>query len=359
VNIDFFLYSMDKQMNSLKHAIRVARNLLAEGKTGSQLADGLRPVASLLNKEEKDHLASRISNEYFILGHAAHDPNLYKTCQAAKVAKDKSEAPHLKILTYKTPMCASCGLNRSGHCKLMGGRLVAGPNDIPERAIHQTADLLVNDSAISEEDARSLAFKKSNPTDRLASLHHQKIQARSSFDVSQNLRGESGSRIASSILEPDTTWEIQPKGSSSFSTKKNAESLGIGPADDPDSSPGYQDSERFASMVGSDFDVDMPTKFSRTRQAQVSLESSPDFDMPQFSGAQVMASPERSLQAQKYLFNLTKKASQLLAQGRVSTRTASKIYHYMNDLMSLGAVPTERTTAIQRQLNALGGSLEL
>src|SRR3954464_9164570 len=105
-------------MNSLKHAIRVARSLLAEGKTGSTLADGLRPVVSLLDGAERERLASVISHEYYILGHAAHDPNLYKTCQAAKVAKEKSQDPHLKILTYKTPMCGSCGLNQRGSCKL-------------------------------------------------------------------------------------------------------------------------------------------------------------------------------------------------------------------------------------------------
>jgi hypothetical protein len=173
------------------------------------------------------------------------------------------------------------------------------------------------------------------------------------------MRGEAGARIAASILEPDTDWEIQPKGSSSFSVKKNAESLGVGPADDPDGSSGYQDSERFASMVGSEFDIDVPLKVSRTRQAQASIDPSPDFDLPQFSGAQITATPERSLQAQKYLFKLTKQASKLLAQGRVTTRTASRIYHYMDDLMALGAVPTERTTSIQRQLSALGGHLEL
>jgi hypothetical protein len=346
-------------MQSLKHAIRVARNLLAEGKTGSHLADGLRPVVSLLNSEEKECLASRISSEYFILGHAAHDPNIYKTCQAAKVAKEKSENPHLKVLTYKTPMCASCGLNRSGHCKLMGGRLIAGPNDIPERAIHQTADLLVSDNAMPEEEARTLASRNANPTDRMASLHSQRIANLNYRDVSRDLQGESGSRIAASILEPDTSWAIQPKGSSSFSIKKNAESLGIGPADDPDDSPGSRESQRFAGMVGSDFDIDMPQKFARSRQAQVTLDSSPDFNLPNFTSAQVTASPERSLQAQKYLFKLTRYASKLLSQGKVSTRTASKIHHYMDDLMTLGAVPTERTTAIQRQLNALGGSLEL
>src|SRR6059058_3422248 len=99
-------------MKPLSQALQVARQLMASGKTGSALADGLRPAVSILSTQEKKKLASRIAREHFILGHAAHDPNLYKNCQAAKVAKDKSENPHFKILTYRTPMCDSCALNR-------------------------------------------------------------------------------------------------------------------------------------------------------------------------------------------------------------------------------------------------------
>lgn len=344
-------------MKSLNQAVRVARNLMAQGLTGSDLADGLRPSASVLSSDDKKILASAISREYFILGQAAHDPNLYKTCQAAKVAKQKSTKPEFKILTYKTPMCASCGLNRSGHCGLMGGRLIAGPDDIPERAVHQTADLISSEESLDQDEVKKISMSRSSSTNRLASLHQERIQASSYVDKDSDLKAESHSRVAASILDSAEPENITGRRLRGSSRRLNAEVLGVGSVDESQDSQVIRKAYRIDQMIDHDMIVDIPGDTPVRRSAGVELDSYTEMDIPE--RVQPLEAVENDPEIQASLFKLSHHASKLLSQGQMHLRSASKIYHRMQDLVDLGAVHTQKTSAISRQLNALGGGLEV
>jgi hypothetical protein len=347
-------------MTPIKQAIRVARTLLSEGKTGADLANGLAPAVSLLTTDQKKRLASIISREYYVLGHAAHDPNLFRTCQAAKEAKENSPNREFKILTYRTPMCPSCGLNASGHCKLMGGRLIDGPNDVPEQAVHRTADLIASAGILSEPRARDIAFQRRNSTSRIASLHQERIEARDATDHAYDQRAEANSRIAASLLEQDNEWGIEPHDPSGTSFKKNAEIIGAGPVENEgDDLEVSREAGRLAGILESEWTLGVPDDRPRSRRASAEMDVSPALDIPEFDTGDHEIDKERSLQAQNYLGKLSRHASKLLANGKMNIRLASKIYHHMNDLVGIGAVPTKQTAAIHRQLNAMGGGVEI
>jgi hypothetical protein len=349
-------------MSPIKQAIRVARTLLAEGKTGTDLANGLAPVVSLLTTDQKKRLASIISREYYVLGHAAHDPNLYRTCQAAKEAKQEAPNREFKILTYRTPMCASCGLNSGGHCKLMGGRLIDGPNDVPEQAVHRTADLIASAGFLEESRVRDIAFQRRNATSRIASLHQERVAARDAIDHSHDLHAESSSRIAASLLERDDEWGIDPHDFSGTSFKKNSEVVGAGPVEgEGDDVEVSRAAGKLAGIIGGEWALDLPDDLPRSRRASAenTMAESPALDVPEFDSGDHEANSERSLQAQKYLQRLSRHASKLLATGKMNLRLASKIYNHMNDLIGIGAIPNKRIAAIHRQLDAMGGGMEL
>jgi hypothetical protein len=348
-------------MKPLAQAIQVARTLLAEGKTGSNLADGLRPVVSTLSSADKTRLASLISREYFILGHAAHDPNLYKTCNAAKIAKQKSLNPELKLLTYKTPMCASCGFNRAGSCGLMGGRLVAGPEEVPEKVVHRTADLLIADRVVSQDTGRGIALGSGTATARLANLHFEKTQTQNQVDTSRDQLDFSRSRVASAMLDPAESEPIRPLALTGSARKMNAERFGLGSVDEQEDAPVHRTARKINNMIGDDLNIYLPPEPSRVA-GSVDIDGSPDFTIPSFSrqaGDQRDLREEQSRQAQKYLIQMARRASRMLGAGKMTIRAANKLFHGMNQMLDLGAVSTEKTAAIQRQLNTLGGGMEL
>jgi hypothetical protein len=337
---------------------------MAQGLTGTELADGLHPVVSALAPEERRQLAHRISREYMILGHAAHDPNLYKTCRAAKEAKDKSDNPHLKILTYKTPMCGSCGLNRQGSCSLMGGKLIDGPHSIPERAVHSTADMLVASQQMDEGEVREIEMGPESPTARMAYLHERRIRASRYVDdpPDQDIRAYNQSRRAASILEPGESFDATPlKEFRGSGRRLNAESTDVGVIDDTDDSAS-DDVDRFSSMLDDEMDIDVPADLPRERSSQIDMDSYTETDVPareKRSSRQASSDTDVQNDVQSMLFKVARAASHLLSEGAMTTRRASTIYSKMDELLDHGARHTDKTARIHRQLNSLGGGMEM
>jgi hypothetical protein len=342
-------------MSPFGQAVKVARQLLSEGRTGSDLAEGLHPVVSVLSSVEKRKLAARISREYLILGHAAHDPNMYKTCQAAKEAKENSKDSHLKILTYKTPMCGSCGFNRNASCGLMGGTLIDGPNHVPEKAVHRTADILIANRTLGESEARTVEMGQGNPTSRVAGLHDRKIKATTFVDADTGIKARIASRRAASILEPAESFEIKPKRLTGPARKVNAESLGIGVIDDDDGSSITD----LNDMFGSDMKVDIPANIKDDRSIAGMVDQNSEIDTPDFDRTSSEEDREVAAEIQASFMKLAGLASRMLSEGAMSTRIASQIYSKMQILKENGAVHTRKTARIERQIDALGGSMQL
>lgn len=344
-------------MSPFGQALKVARQLLAEGSTGSDLADGLHSVVSVLSPGEKKRLAARISREYLILGHAAHDPNLYKTCQAAKEAKESSKDANLKILTYRTPMCGSCGFNRNARCGLMGGMLIDGPDNVPERAVHKTADILIANRVLGENEARTVEMGEGNPTSRVAGLHDRKIKATAFADEDFSVKGRMASRRAASILEPAESFEARPKRLTGPARKVNAEALGVGVIDNDDEGTVTD----LNDMFGSDMHVDVPANLRDDRSVAGMVDPNSEIDTPDFDRTSSEEDEDKEVQAeiQASFMRLAGLASRMLSEGVMTTRTASDIYHKMQLLQENGAVHTRKTARIERQIDALGGSMQL
>jgi hypothetical protein len=342
-------------MSPFGQALKVARQLLAEGRTGSDLADGLHPAVSVLSPQEKRRLAARISREYLILGHAAHDPNIYKTCQAAKEAKESSQDPNLKILTYRTPMCGSCGFNRNASCGLMGGTLIDGPDNVPEKAVHRTADILIANRTLSESEARTVEMGQGNPTSRVAGLHDRKLKATAFADEDFGVKARMASRRAASILEPAESFEIKPKRLTGPARKVNAEALGIGVVDNDDGGTVTD----LNDMFGSDMHVDVPANIKDDRSIAGMVDQNSEIDTPDFDSTSSEEDQEVEAEIQASFMKLAGLASRMLSEGAMNTRTASKIYQRMQILQENGAVHTRKTARIERQIDALGGGMQL
>jgi len=342
-------------MSPFGQALKVARQLLAEGRTGSDLADGLHPAVSVLSPQEKRRLAARISREYLILGHAAHDPNIYKTCQAAKEAKESSQDPNLKILTYRTPMCGSCGFNRNASCGLMGGTLIDGPDNVPEKAVHRTADILIANRTLSESEARTVEMGQGNPTSRVAGLHDRKLKATAFADEDFGVKARMASRRAASILEPAESFEIKPKRLTGPARKVNAEALGIGVVDNDDGGTVTD----LNDMFGSDMHVDVPANIKDDRSIAGMVDQNSEIDTPDFDRTSSEEDQEVEAEIQASFMKLAGLASRMLSEGAMNTRTASKIYQRMQILQENGAVHTRKTARIERQIDALGGGMQL
>jgi hypothetical protein len=344
-------------MSQFGQAVKVARQLLAQGRTGSELANGLHPVVSALSSEEKRKLASRISREYLILGHAAHDPNMYKTCQAAKEAKEKSSDFHFKILTYKTPMCNSCGFNRNACCGLMGGTLIDGPDNVPEKAVHKTADILIANRILGESEARIIEMGQGNATSRVASLHDRKLRASSFVEGDTGIKARMASRRAASILKPAESFDIKPKKLIGPARKVNAEALGIGVVDNEDEDIGVD----FNTMLGSDMHVDVPANIRDDRSLSGVVDYNSEIDMPKFERTSSEGDEGQEVQdeIQASFMRLAGLASKMLSEGVMSTQNASEIYSKMQILQENGARHTRKTARIERQVDALGGGLQM
>jgi len=84
-------------------------------------------------------------------------------------------------------------------------------------------------------------------------------------------------------------------------------------------------------------------------------------DLPTRQAAQVSPDvlEENLKHATQQHSQVTRKASQLLARGAVSTEIAARLYQKMSELEEIGVRPTARSARISRQLGSISGILEL
>jgi len=158
-------------MKKIKAALRTARALLAKGLLGSDLTEALQETLEVLQPAERAKLAKRLKKEIGILGQIAHDPNIYKNCKVAAIAKKQHPHSHTLIATCRTPMCASCAFNRTGKCSLMGGTLIGSTTDITEKMSNKTAMMLIQDRQLDQQEAVRIASAIIPPSKRVAALH--------------------------------------------------------------------------------------------------------------------------------------------------------------------------------------------
>lgn len=354
-------------MNLYKQAVTYARRLLAAGKVGTELAGELRDLVGALSPQQRRRLAARIDRDYLILGHAAHDPNLYSDCQTAKQAKESSRDPHLKLVTYETPVCASCTFNRKGTCGLMGGRLVAGPRSIPEVVVQRTADLLTATGAVSARVGARVAAARQPADVRLVRLHAQRLAhsvARERDQVA-DARGQAQTRRVQAMLDPaDQGVKLVPKGLTGPRRVRNGEALGLGVTvvrSRHDRSAAVQATGMEAVFDRGGMEVELPVDVRAGRQAGCELDSYTETDVPDRAATrnQARVSTEGGITAQRGLERALRQASRLLAAGQISTQRAARFQEVCEQFLVTGAQHTRRTAAIQRQLEMLSGGLEL
>jgi hypothetical protein len=237
----------------------------------------------------------------------------------------------------------------------MGGTLIDGPDNVPEKAVHKTADILIANRTLNENEVRTVEMGQGNATSRVASLHDRKIKATTFVDGDTGTKARIASRRAASILEPGESFEIRPKRLTGPARKVNAESLGLGTIDDSDEDTGVD----FNSMFQSEMHVDVPANIRDDRSVMGMVDPNTEVDTPNFNHMFSEEDPDVGAEIQAALTRLAGLASRALSEGAMSTRTASQIYQKMQTLLANGAVHTRRTARIERQLDSIGGGLQL
>lgn len=353
----------DKRMSSqLKPAIRTARSLLASGMMGSELWHQIQQAHPHLTPDSKNRLAAYLRREVGFLGQVAHNPNLYPTCKTARIAKERHPRKEGLILTYRTPMCGSCTANKEGRCALMGGRLVAGPEETPETAVVRTANRLVNQETLSREEANRIAKAKAPAGQRVAALSilaTQRVE-----DPNKDIAAVQGSRQAASILDPaGNSMEIPPQARKGPGRVANSDQL-VGEAFDfhAGDEKVSQGACRVASLLNpSEIPVEVPDSGAAPR-TDVQMDPFATFTVPKRERGTRSASAvaEESVDQAHQAYNqYARLARKLLSSGHMTTEIAARLYGRMDELKQFGVVPNERQARVARQVGALAGHLEM
>lgn len=332
-------------------AYRYARHLMSKGIVGRDLTDNIDATYPGLSSAQKTRLAREIKKEMGVLGITAHDPNLYKTCEAAAESKKAHPNRDSLIATYQTPMCASCEFNRKGSCGLMGGKLVAGAKSIPHEIVKVAARLASEYGRASEGQIRDILASDLADNQKVAAINM------ASNLIPSDTRAENSSRTAAAILDNTHTKSLSV-GEVDLTKARYGSDKGL------EARAGDAEVSRQASDLGSFFDpvsLDlMPeAKFSKSAKASIgnrSVVEVPEFDQ---NPNRTASEEEQMLQVGVALKKLSRVASKALASGAVNMAKAVTILARRDELCELGAIPTRPERAIFRQLEALRGDLTL
>ena len=112
-------------------------------------------------------------------------------------------------------------------------------------------------------------------------------------------------------------------------------------------------------MFGSDMKVDIPANIKDDRSIAGMVDQNSEIDTPDFDRTSSEEDREVAAEIQASFMKLAGLASRMLSEGAMSTRIASQIYSKMQILKENGAVHTRKTARIERQIDALGGSMQL
>lgn len=352
-----------KRMSSqLKSAIRTARSLMAAGQMGQELWGNIQSSHPTMTPESKKRLGAFLRKEIGFLGQVAHNPNLYPNCKTARIAKEQHPRKEGLILTYRTPMCASCTHNQGNRCALMGGALVAGVDETPETAVVRTANLLVNQEKLGRSEASRIAKAKIPAGQRVAAMHilsQQRVE-----DHSDDIRAMQGSRQAASILDPSDNEMIVPEQSligpgRVAGCDDNVEGAFESHAGDGKVS---KRARRFASLLNpAEIPVEVPDRGAAPR-SDVQMDPFATFTVPGRERRNRTASAteqETNDQARVAYNRYARLAGKLLAGGHLTTENAARLYARMDELKQFGVIPTERQSRVATQVGALAGYLEM
>lgn len=351
-------------MNIFRQVYKIARDRMADGLTGRDLKASLREVVAQLTQAEQQILQGRIAKEEYFLGKAGWDPNQFKNCREAKSKKVSSPNSKFLILTYRTPICGSCGLNRSGNCALMGGKLISGPGQTPEAAVHRTADIMALEGELTHSRSASVVnLSEKTPALRIKALHYARKKAsKRVFSAKSTLMTEIRAIRLASIMDSVDPAPVRAKVLTGSSRASNAEGVQIASPNVSTDRVGAVKANRWAKMMeSSSLTVRAKARAPKVKSASAEIPSAPYVDVPTREGrkANRALNEEHSDQAQSALHLISRKASQLLAEGQITTALAERIVDRMSTLENFGATHTPRTASIRRQLGALTGALEL
>lgn len=349
--------------SKLRAIVRTARALMSKGLIGTDLAEAIQENYPNLSPIERRLLTARLKKEIGILGQVAHDPNLFQSCQKAKLAKERHPHVQTLIATYRTPMCATCSWNRKGNCALMGGRLVGGPQSIPESIATKTASILVEEEQISEREAKKILSADLAPGKRAAALHLRKSLP--VLNDAASVSAQAQSRRLSSILYNETKSFVQSVNRTGPRRERNSDSLdqqatlAIQPGDEIVS-------RRVASlekvMQTPDFYIDVSgAPQSPRKDVRVSARS--PFDLPKPVGklpkSIAAASDNDAVFMQEQCNQLIAGAAKTLARGDMTAKIAEEMGETLRELQQNGARISQQGQKIVRQLSSMTGGLEL
>lgn len=333
-------------------AYRVARHLMAQGIVGKELTNGIDEAFPGLSDSQKTRLAREIKKEMGVLGITAHDPNMFKSCEAAADAKKQHQFRDSLIATYQTPMCASCAYNRKGSCGLMGGKLVAGAQALPHEIVKVAARIASESGRASEGQVHDIMASGLSDFQKVAAINMVE-----SLDVQSDTKAQNSSRVASAILDNTQTKNLSIQDidltKPRFGSDRGFESRS-----------GDEEISRQASEFTGLFETsswDLPEETKTRTAAQVSIAGYGITEVPEFSdNPNKTASLEEQMgQVSTALKKLSRVASKALAQGAMNMAKAVTVLAKRDELYELGAIPTASERAIFRQLEALRGDLTL
>lgn len=352
-------------MDRARAAIRTARALMAKGLQGPDLAEALASSHPALTDGEKTKIAKAIRKEAGILGQVAHDPNQYRSCRQACSAKEQHPHSHTLLATYRTPMCGTCSLRRGSQCGLMGGTLIAGPEEINDKMVARTAALLVQDNQLDKSQAKRIALAQIPAAKRVGAMHLQKITRNPSSQ--EDAKAVSASRTAAAMLDnKDQTLTVNPSKLVGPAKIKNGERTAFR-TENMDILPGDSNTEkrvrRTASVLAAmPMQIELPGEAHNQARQDIKLASRSVFDAPQVEARKVRASgdvEEYINQVQTKFNRHASLASKVLANGQMDLETATRFATSMDTLIQNGAVASKRDRQILQQLEALSGGLEM
>lgn len=352
-----------------RQACSKARKLMATGLFGTDLK---REIVALcddfqLNPSEREAMRKRLAAEYGILGQAVHDPNLYANCSTAKKAKQLHPQASTLLAVYETPQCETCSFRRASTCGLMGGKILANPNEISDKIAQRTADVLIQDGAIQSDDARKVMASQPSPRRRVAALHKARMVER--VDETAQVAAIAASRQAAAILDvgnKPSRMRATPKNITGPGRSVNAESRDavVDMRDGAGSRTARREGKVFAQTAGGMFltspmVVEMPIHMrDKTPYPTVASEQHMTIPGKEKTRTRVAADEEHAMQAQHGFNKLMRRASALMAQGGMTTDRAARFMARAEAFQGVGVTASETESRLLDQLSALTGGLE-
>jgi len=357
-----------------KEVIASARSLMASGLLGKDLWGSLTETYPNLRKNVATKVKAAIRKEIGILGQAAHDPNMFKNCREATDAKKRTAAPELMVLTYRTPVCGSCSFNKAGSCGLMGGKLIASPEDISEESVRKTASLMMAENADHAQEIKNLVKAEASPKRRVAGLHLMKLKPREDSTATDAADVQRSRTVASIMDQKGMEITIQPAKRHATPKIRNADQR---EQDQTNLLPGDRVASRRVAKLGNLFhqetlNITENEKTGRRVAAQKvlgdlqiserkngrGLTANATFDVPMERAPKSKVIAEHQDQADEVYHKIVTRTASLLSKGNLTEAQAGQIKDRLDTLSQHGARRSRVGRKIERILSVMTGGIE-